>query len=268
VGFLLALAPLSGSAQIPVSATASASQPIASESVQQKSYSYLLGPSDVVQIEALNHPDFNVKAPIGADGTIQLPYIGSVSAANMTVPALRERIAQELSSKGVFSNITLVVNVVSYASRFVTVLGGVVAPGLIPIDRTYHLSDVLARAGGVKEGGADYVILRSPSGNEQQISVHDLATGDESTDPVVRPGDKIFIPTAVFYIKGQVKAPGAYPVSLNMTLAMALARGSGLTDIGSDHHIKVTRNGVVLDAGDLNFKVQPNDVIDVGESWF
>lgn len=231
-------------------------------------YNYILGPSDVVHVEALNHPDFNIKTTIGADGTIQLPYIGSFNAANMTVSALHDRVLDDLKRKGIFSNVTLDVEVLSFGSRYVTVLGGVGTPGLVPVDRAYRLSEILARAGGVREGGSDYVDWTSKAGTTRRIAIEDLATGGPALDPYVSPGDKIYVPTAVFYIKGQVKAPGAYPVGLNMTLAMALARGGGLTDMGSNHNIVVIRNNAEIDAKDLGFQIQPNDVIDVGESWF
>jgi len=229
---------------------------------------YVLGAGDVVHIEALNHPDFNVKAPVAADGTIQLPYIGTMMVANTTISDLRNRVADELRKKGIFSNVSLEADVASYSSRYATVLGGVVTPGLIPLDREYRLSEILARVGGIREGSSNYVMLRSPNGSERKFSVGDLATGDVASDPVVAPGDKIYVPTEVFYIKGQVKSPGSYPLSLNMSLAMALARGGGLTDLGSDSHITIIRKNTELRPKDLNFKVLSDDVIEVGEGWF
>jgi hypothetical protein len=53
-----------------------------------------------------------------------------------------------------------------------------------------------------------------------------------------------------------------------MTLVMALARGGGLTDLGSDSHIKIVRKNATITPSDLNVKIQPDDVIDVGEGWF
>ena len=82
----------------------------------------------------------------------------------------------------------------------------------------------------------------------------------------MQPGDKIFSPNAdLFYIKGQVKAPGGYGLLPHMTLVMALARGGGLTDTGSDSHIKIIRKNVEITPKDLNSEVLPDDVIDVGE---
>jgi polysaccharide export outer membrane protein len=230
---------------------------------------YILGPQDVIQVDALGRSDFSTKARIGADGTIQLPFLGAFPAADRTVVQLRDQIADALQKGGFFAKPIIQVEVVSYASRYVTVLGSVASPGLIPIERPYRLSEILARVGGVRETGADYVVLRSPKGPERTLQVKDLATGDENTDPYVQPGDKIYVPAAdLFYIKGQVKAPGSYPITANMTLTMALARGGGLTDLGSDSHIKIIRKNVTISPKDLNAKVEPNDVIDVGEGFF
>jgi len=243
-------------------------QPLPTQPAGMPDQGYVLGAEDVVQVEVLGRTDFTTKAKIGADGKIQLPLLGAVPASDRTVLQFREQIRDALQKGGFFNRPIVDVEVVSYASRYVTVLGAVGAPGLIPVDRPYRLSEIIARVGGVKENGADHVVLRTKSG-ERNYAVKDLATGDESHDPYVQPGDKIFAPNGdVFYIKGQVKAPGSYILLPHMTLTMALARGGGLTDLGSDSHIKVIRKNVEMSPKDLNIEVLPDDVIDVGEGWF
>lgn len=230
---------------------------------------YILGPQDVIQVDALGRSDFSTKARIGADGTVQLPFLGAFPASDRSVVELRDQIAAALQKGGFFAKPIIQVEVISFASRYVTVLGSVGSPGLIPIERPYRLSEILARVGGVRGDGADHVVLRSSKGPERTLQVKDLATGDETTDPYVQPGDKIYIPAAeIFYVKGQVKAPGSYPITTNMTLVMALARGGGITDLGSDSHIKIVRKNVTISPKDLNIKIEPNDVIDVGEGFF
>ena len=243
-------------------------QPLPTQPAGMPDQGYVLGAEDVVQVEVLGRTDFTTKAKIGADGKIQLPLLGAVPASDRTVLQFREQIRDALQKGGFFNRPIVDVEVVSYASRYVTVLGAVGTPGLIPVDRPYRLSEIIARVGGVKENGADHVVLRTKSG-ERNYAVKDLATGDESHDPYVQPGDKIFAPNGdVFYIKGQVKAPGSYILLPHMTLTMALARGGGLTDLGSDSHIKVIRKNVEMSPKDLNIEVLPDDVIDVGEGWF
>ena len=243
-------------------------QPVPAQPAGMPDQAYILGPEDVVQVEVLGRTDFTTKTKIGVDGKIQLPLLGAVPAADRTVLQLRAQITDALQKAGFFNRPIVEVQVASYASRYVTVLGAVGSPGLIPVDRPYRLSEIIARVGGVRESGADHVVLRSKAG-ERNYAIKDLATGDESHDPYVQPGDKIYAPTGdVFYIKGQVKAPGSYILLPHMTLTMALARGGGITDLGSDSHIKVVRKNVEMSPKDLNIEILPDDVIDVGEGWF
>lgn len=263
---------LSGSAYAQAPATAPAAAPAASAVVDEApaaaSADYLLGPEDVIDVEVLGRADFKIRARIGADGTIQLPLIGRVNAGERTTRTLEAEIARALRNGGFFANPIVNVEVSSFASRYVTVLGAVGSPGLLPVNRSYRLSEVLARVGGVRENGADYVILRRQNEPEQRLSIKALATGDLNQDPIVQPGDKIFSPVAeLFYISGQVTTPGAYPLASDLTVRMAIARSGGLTPSGSDRRVTVTRNGakVKLDLGD---KIQPGDVIVVGERLF
>jgi polysaccharide export outer membrane protein len=101
--------------------------------------------------------------------------------------------------------------------------------------------------------------------------VEKLATGAPADDPIVRNGDKIYVPTLenqVFYISGQVRSPGAYPAQTGMTFRTAIARGGGLTEMGSEKKVKVVRNGVEMKSVKLEDKVMPGDVITIGERLF
>jgi polysaccharide export outer membrane protein len=230
---------------------------------------YILGRDDIVEVDLLGRADFKTRARIAPDGTIQLPYLGTVHADNRTSKELREQITQALEKGGYFSHPILDIAIVSFASRYVTVLGNVRNPGLIPVDRPYRLSELIARVGGVLDNGAAYVEVRPSKGAPKTYLVKALATGDETDDPFISPGEKIYVPIAdTFYISGAIKAPGQFTLLPDMTLRMALARASGLTDSGSDRHIKIMRHGKKVDHIDLDGKVEPGDVIVVGERLF
>jgi polysaccharide export outer membrane protein len=233
------------------------------------SQDYILGQSDVIEVDVLGHPDFQTKGRIGEDGAIRLPFIGDVIAANKTATQLGNDVAVALDKGGFFSKPIVKVDVVSFASRYVTVLGSVGAPGLVPVDRVYRLSEIIARVGGVKDGGADYVVFTPARGKQRNIAIAALATGNLDNDPYVSPGDKIYSPAAeVFYISGQIKAPGAFPIIPGMTVRMAISRGGGLTDSGSDKHVSLTRGGVKLKTVALDDPIKPGDVIVIGERLF
>jgi polysaccharide export outer membrane protein len=263
---LLLAAPTSLLAQAPAPVAAA---PAAKPAAANADKSYILGPEDVIEIEAVGHDDFKSRVKVATDGTVQLPYLGTVVAANKTTQSLSDDVKGALEKGGFFSKVILRVEIVSYASRYVTVLGNVGTPGLVPIDRPYRLSEILARVGGVREGAADYVVLTPENGPSQHLLVKTLATGDSSQDPYVSPGEKIYAPDAeIFYISGQVKAPGAYGVATNMTLRMALSRGGGITDLGTERAVDITRGGKKLTHQDLDSLIQAGDVIVVGERLF
>ena len=259
-------AQVTGAAPAPAEAIAMAPAGVSPESTVQ---SYILGPSDVIEVSVQGRTDYASRQRVGADGSIQLQFLGNVQAANKTTRQLGEEIAAALDKGGFFTRPVVTVEISSYASRYVVVLGNVGTPGLVPVDRAYHLSEIVARVGGIKESGADYVILRPHNGAERRLSIVALATGDASDDPYVSPGDKIYSPNAeVFYISGQIKAPGAYAVLPNMTFRMAISRGGGLTDSGSDGRLSLTRGGKRVQHVDLEKNVEPRDVIVVGERLF
>lgn len=269
VGVCLVLAtPVGGLAQQTAPAH-QATAPAAGAQADSPAQSYVLGPEDVIEADILGRSDFRTRAEIGPDGKIQLPYLGTVEAANRTVLALTAQVRKALEAGGFFSNPNLKIEIVSYHSRYVIVLGEVRSPGLVPVDRAYRLSEILARVGSVSGAGADYVILRSENGPERRLSVKDLATGDSTQDPYVSPGDKVYVPHAdVFYISGQVRTPGTFSVEPNMTVRIAIARGGGLTELGSEGKVKITRHGVKVAKVDLESKIEPDDVIIVGERLF
>ncbi len=230
---------------------------------------YILGEGDVVEVAVLSRNDFTTRAKVRPDGTIQLPLLGDVKAAGHTAQELGDQVRKSLVSGGYFANPIVSVDIVSYASKYVTVLGVVEKPGLVPVDRPYRLSEIIARVGGISGSGADYVILRHQNGPEQRFFVRDLATGDANQDPFVSPGDKIYSPAAeMFFIYGEVRAPGEYAISTDMTLRKALARSGGVTASGSQSGIQVFRHGVKQGKIELDKGIEPGDVIVVKQRIF
>ena len=238
-----------------------------SKQVEAQKDEYVIGPEDVVEVEVVGQPDHS-RARVYTDGTIQVNLAGRVMAAGKTPRQLGTEVAAILKAGGYYANPAVNVEVVGFSSRYVTVLGAVGSPGLVPINRPYRLSEVVARVGGVREGAADFLIIRPETGPERRYNVEKIASGDSSQDPMVVAGDKIFAPTAeIIYVTGQVKSPGTYPIKTDMTIAQAIARSGGLTDSGTDKRVKVTRGGKTLKL-EPSAKVEPGDVLLINEKLF
>ncbi len=230
---------------------------------------YVLGVGDVIEVNLVGRTDFQARVQIQADGTARLPLVGDMRAADRTVLQFREDVHRALIDGGFYTSAQVAVTVATYASRYVTVLGEVGTPGLVPVDRAYHVSEILARVGGTRPTGADEIILRRENGEEITLLIRDVAIGGDATDPIVNPGDKLFVATAAqYFIYGQVNAPGSYKVERSMSLRMALARGGGLTQLGSESRVKVFRDGVELRKFDPSAPIKGGDVIVVGERFF
>lgn len=264
VGLAIGTAALAQPGNVPAPTVSSGAEPAAQASDSQE---YVLGPEDVVEVEVVGTSD-KTRARVYTDGSVQVNLVGRVQAAGLTPRGLAAEVAKALQAGGFYESPIVNVEVVGYASRYVTVLGSVGSPGLVPINRRYRLSEILARVGGVREGAADFVVVRPSDGPEKRYSIQKLATGGDEDDPYVAAGDRIFSPAAeVFYIAGQVKAPGSYPISAGMTVAQAIAKGGGLTESGSGKKVKVSRGGKTSKLS-AEEKIEPGDVLTVPERLF
>jgi polysaccharide biosynthesis/export protein len=229
---------------------------------------YVLGPDDVIEVSVLGQPEFTTRSRIRADGSIVLPYVGSTTVSGDTPVSLAKRIGGVLKAGGYYSNPIVSIEIAGFASRYVIVLGALAQPGLQPVDRPYRVSEIVARAGGIRGDGADFVIVRREKGGELKLPFDKLATGDANDDPFVLPGDKVYVPPAeTYYIYGQINSPGVYPLRDKLTLRKAIARSGGLGAAGSEKKISVYRDGKKTTLA-LDEPILPDDVVVIGQRSF
>lgn len=229
---------------------------------------YVLGAGDTIDVAVIDSPDYKARVTVDPDGTVVLPLLGRTPAAGRTPIQLREDLRTRLISGGFFVRPEVSVTLVTAISRYATILGEISTPGLVALDRPYHLSEVVARAGGVKNASNDTISLTTAGGETKSYSLRVAATSGGDADPLVQPGDKIFVaPAQNFYIYGQVSSPGTYAIEPGMTVRQALARGGGLTALGTEKKIKLHRGDREFKAS-LDEKIQPNDTITIGERFF
>jgi polysaccharide export outer membrane protein len=272
---LYALAPSQVGAQQRTTTSAEQSAPQGPVAIQPPApidSSYALGAGDIVEINLVGRAEFGSRYRISADGTILLPLIGVVPASGKTVSDLADEVRQALKRGGFYSDPVVRIEVVGISSRYATILGAVGSPGLLPLDRNYHLSEILAKIGGRSGNGADYILLTHAAGGPtERYYITKLASGGGAQDPIVQSGDKIFIPSAdaeVFYISGQVNKPGSYPVTEGLTVRKALAGSGGVTENGSENKFKIIRDGKPLRPVKLDDPIKPGDILTFGEKLF
>jgi polysaccharide biosynthesis/export protein len=77
----------------------------------------------------------------------------------------------------------------------VTILGEVGHPGMVKLDPTSRLVDILAISGGLAggAGNAKFDIVRPSTGHTQELSYSDLKNPTKSSEISLKPGDLIFV---------------------------------------------------------------------------
>ena len=225
-----------------------------------------LGSGDAIRVTVFQQPDLLTEARISDKGTISMPLVGEIKVAGMTQAQAAGAIAGELKKGKYLKNPQVTVALTTVRSRQVSVLGLVTRPGRYALDDTSsNLSDVVAAAGGIAQGGSEQVtVIRN--GQSQKVDL--LAKNFK-----VQHGDTINVDRApVFYIYGEVARSGAYRVEPGMTVMQALAAGGGITPRGSDRRLKMRRNAadgkVVESDAQLQDPVKADDVIFVKEALF
>lgn len=228
--------------------------------------SYILGANDEIEIKVFGQPDMSYKTKIRADGTITTPYLGSLQAAGKTTSALADEMMSAFLRNKILSAPSINIEVTSFASKTVTVLGAVPTAGLYALDQPYSVAAMVAKAGGTRADGANSVVLTRANGQQERIALTDAAA---AATRMVAPGDTLFVPLAEkVYVYGEVNRGGAFPIVPGMTFRQALALAEGPTLAGSTKRIEVRRAGKPVAKPSLDDIVQPEDVLVIKEKWF
>lgn len=161
-------------------------------------FTYIIGPGDVLQVNVWRHSDLNTKARVRPDGKISFPLIEEVSVLDLTPAQLKKEIAQKLSR--LIRDPEVFVNVVSFQSKKIFVLGEVKRPGVYPFEGRVSILDAISKAFGYKETAALKSVIVIKRGHTSQpealrLNIWNLITkGDIGQDKFLEAGDIVFVP--------------------------------------------------------------------------
>jgi polysaccharide export outer membrane protein len=251
-------------------ASAGVSQAQAQAQAQSAYRGYVLGPDDTVQVIVYGQSEFNVTTRVKADGSIVMPLIGIVPAGGETNITLAKLITDKLVAGGYLKDPLVNIEVGAYVSRSVNIAGNVAAPGIVPLDRPYHALEALLKAGWVRADGANFVYLRRQGQPERKLEVEQLVRGGADSDPLLQPGDTMFVPPAeTFFIYGQINSPGMKAILPGMTVRQAIGLAGGVTASGNANKVGLIRGGASKETdADPAQKIQNGDVIIIKERLF
>ncbi len=246
--------------------------------------SYVLGPGDQININVFEYEEFTGAKVVLPDGTINLPLIGTVKAANLTTEELAVELTARLQSWVV--NPVVNVTVTKLRPLLVNVAGEVQRPGPIQLS-SYNISDLsgasslptlslaLVQAGGVtKDADIRRIVLRrsARNGNFTDITINlwdNLFSESTLRELALQDGDSIFVPklaagetldrraiarssiapkTVRVRVVGEVKKPGEFEVTPASSISSAIAIAGGPTDkakLSEVTFVRMSDNGTI-----------------------
>jgi len=229
---------------------------------------YRIGPGDVVDVQVEMAPELSRTFRVTAEGTFQMPFVGRVPAKDKTPEELGDYIAERLRGR-YLKNPIVAVMVKQINSHSFFVQGAVRRPGVYQIEGRPSLLELITVAGGLADNhGSSALIIRKLKGKIPEAAEPAPQTSRESSSPAPSPqppapnsevevdakyelktvningllkgrfdqntfveaGDIINIPpTDIFFVAGEVREPGSFPLKEGTTLRQALSLAQGMT---------------------------------------
>ena len=165
------------------------------------------------------------------DGHGQIPYVGSVRFAGMTIDSARSTIVDALKAKAVEPDV--IVSMSGNESRTVSIQGDVNRASIIPLGLSgQHLSEVLALAGGASKPSYDTYVTLKRGGRSRTVLLQSVIDSPKD-DIYVKPDDQIYLTydPQTFSALGQTVKSGVIPFTaakLSLVEAAALAGGGNV----------------------------------------
>ncbi len=241
---------------------------------------YVLGPGDQFKLTVFDYDEFTGPQVVLPDGSISLPIVGSVQAADRTPEELSQEVTQRL--RPYLKNPIVTVALNKLRPLRINVSGEVQRPGPIQLvsdtsqnsniaPKAATISSALAEAGGVnRDADIRKVILKHYKPNNQKtedttINLWEAIWSEKGNREItLQDGDSLFIPrlapgdtldrrliarsslapkTIKVRVVGEVKKPGEVEIQPNGSLSGAVATAGGPTDKADLGQVAFTRLG-------------------------
>jgi polysaccharide export outer membrane protein len=241
-----------------------------------------IGVGDQIFITVFGQPDMSAEVTVNDNLQVTLPLIGTLKVGGLTPPAIEKLISQRLKEGQYLLNPEVSIQVRQIRSHIMSVLGEVQKPGRFVIAGKMTILDALATAGGLTQRADSAAILirrsvlKGAQTHRQEITVsmnQILESTKDDMDLELKNDDVVFVAQQkLFYVFGEVRKPGAYPMEPELNVMRVLSISGGVTDRGSMKRIRIHRKDpdqkIREVTPDLGYPVLGGDVIYVDERLF
>lgn len=158
---------------------------------------YVLAPGDTLDLMVYREPDLSMRSKIARDGRVQLPLLGEVKVAGLSVRDAQEQI-RKLYDADYLVDPQIYLNIASYTQRKITVIGQVTRPGSYELAGSESLGilEAVGMAGGFTRiaDTKNVTVKRKTAGKVETIKVNTKRLEDPQGGSFqVLPGDIITV---------------------------------------------------------------------------
>ncbi len=167
-----------------------------SASVEAQEKTYLIGPSDVLEIIVWKEPDFSREVTVRPDGRITLPLIDDVMAAGKTPTQLKAELEKRLKEYIDLPVVTVIVKGLN--SKRYYMIGEITRPGEYLLSKPMTILQALAVAGGFTEWAKKdkVMVIRRTNGQPKilRFNYEEAAKGQKIDDFYLKADDIVLVP--------------------------------------------------------------------------
>jgi polysaccharide export outer membrane protein len=168
-----------------------------SPSASVRPQEYLVGESDVLNVNVWKEPEVTQTVVVRTDGYISLPLINEVKVSGMTPVQIQDLIATKLKAYMTSPQVTVTVTEIRSKRAFIT--GEVARPGGYSLNTETSVLQLIAQAGGLTAYAKreNITVLRFENGKQQRLPFRykEVVQGKNTEQNVaLRPGDIVVVP--------------------------------------------------------------------------
>ena len=205
--------------------------------------SYTLDVGDILNIQVIGQMDYDENFSINGDGTINLPDIGKISLAGLSISEASKIIKLEVSTTFIGTEAFISLDKIRDVNVLVT--GNTKNPGIYTLTGNSNVLHALSAAGGVNEFGS-YREINLIRNDEivDTLDVYDLLIdGKYNLKKRLRSGDVIFVQPIknIVLIDGAVKRPAKYELLEDQILSDVIRYANGIKQTADLENISLER---------------------------
>ena len=205
--------------------------------------SYILDFGDTLEIQLIGQKNSIEKLSIKRDGSINIPEIGKISVAGLSLDEVSSLIKGKIANA--YIGIEAFVSLVNIRDIQVLITGSAYNPGIYTLNGNSNLLHALSMAGGIDEKGSYRKIeLIRDDTVINTIDLYDIFIhGKSGFGQRLRSGDSILIKPSndLVTISGAVKRPGIYELTPDEYYSDLFAYGNGFSPSADIDTLRVER---------------------------